>query len=193
LDILIFGRKTGPLAFPFQTIFSPKHDVKYNRRLRKKLRGRQYQFLQSKLVLLFLFLRFPRISPWWALKAQLQSQIDVALKLRQQKASVCTSEDSTIFFGVVLEDFIVSKTSSTLTILFLLGVTAGPFWLVAASIFAEGLRTSDVFRSSALGSSIFSVAGTSADPSIVGRGVGSLASVAEEVLPTKSGTVAGSI
>jgi hypothetical protein len=55
----------------------------------------------------------------------------------------------------VLEDFIVSKTSSTLTILFLLGVTAGPFWLVAASIFAEGLRTSDVFGSSALGSSIF--------------------------------------
>ena len=45
LDISIFGRKTGPLAFLFQTIFPPKHDVKYNRRLRKKLRGRQYQFL----------------------------------------------------------------------------------------------------------------------------------------------------
>jgi hypothetical protein len=74
-----------------------------------------------------------------------------------------------------------------------LGVTAGPFWLVAASIFAEGLRTSDVFGSSVLGSSIFSVAGTSADPSIFDREVGSLASVAEKVSPTNSGTVAGSI
>jgi hypothetical protein len=109
------------------------------------------------------------------------------------KVSVCTSEVSTIFFGVVLEDLIVSKTSSTLTILFLLGVTAGPFWLFVASIFVEGLKTSDVFVSSALGASIFSVAGTSASPSIFGRGVGSLASVAEEVSPINSGTVAGSI
>jgi hypothetical protein len=36
-----------------------------------------------------------------------------------------------------------------------LGVTAGPFWLFAASIFAEELKTSNVFVSSALGSSIF--------------------------------------
>jgi hypothetical protein len=55
----------------------------------------------------------------------------------------------------VLEDLIVSKTSSTLTILFLLGVTAGPLWLFVVSVFAEGLKTSDVFISSALGSSIF--------------------------------------
>jgi hypothetical protein len=52
-----------------------------------------------------------------------------------------------------------------------LGVTAGPFWLFAASIFVEGLKTSDVFVSSALDSSIFSVAGTSASPSIFGRGL----------------------
>ena len=60
---------------------------------------------------------------------------------------MCTSEVSTIFFVVVLEDLIVSKTSSTLTILFLLGVTAGPFWLFAASIFAEGLKISYVLVS----------------------------------------------
>jgi hypothetical protein len=58
----------------------------------------------------------------------------------------------------VLEDFIVSKTSRTLTILFLLGVIDGPFWLFGASAFAEGLRISDVFVSSAFGSSIFPVA-----------------------------------
>jgi hypothetical protein len=68
-----------------------------------------------------------------------------------------------------------------------------PFGFLLPQFFAEGLRTSDVFVSSALGSSIFSVAGTSASPSIFGRGVGSLASVAEEVSPTNSGTVAGSI
>jgi hypothetical protein len=68
---------------------------------------------------------------------------------------VCTSEVLAIFFGVVLEDLIVSKTSSTLTILFLLGVTAGPFWLFVASVFAEGLKISDDFTSSALVSSIF--------------------------------------
>jgi uncharacterized membrane protein YeiH len=71
------------------------------------------------------------------------------------KASVCASEVLTIFFGGVLEDLIVSKTSSTLTILFLLGVTAGPVWLFVESVFAEGFKTSHVFISSALGSSIF--------------------------------------
>jgi hypothetical protein len=88
---------------------------------------------------------------------------------------------------------IVSKTSSTLTILFLLGVTAGPVWLFVVSVFAEGLKTSDVFISSALGSSIFLVAGASANTSIFGSRVGSLASVAEEVPLANSGTVAGSI
>jgi hypothetical protein len=109
------------------------------------------------------------------------------------KASVCASEILTIFFGCVLEDLIVSKTSSTLTILFLLGVTAGPVWLFVVSVFAEGLKTSDVFISSALGSSIFLVAGASANTSIFGSRVGSLASVAEEVPLANSGTVAGSI
>jgi hypothetical protein len=118
---------------------------------------------------------------------------DCCFEASATKASVCTSEVSTIFFGVVLEDLIVSKTSSTLTNLFLFGVTAGPFWLFAASIFAEGLKTSDVFVSSVLGSSVFSVVGTSASSSIFGGGVGSLASVAEEVSPINSGTMAGSI
>jgi hypothetical protein len=75
------------------------------------------------------------------------------------KASICTSEVSTIFFGVVLQDFIVSKTSSTLTILFLLGVIAGPFWLFGASIFAKGLKISYVLVSVAFGSSIFFISG----------------------------------
>ena len=63
---------------------------------------------------------------------------------------MCTSEVSAIFLGVVLEDLIISKTSSTLTILFLLGFTARPLWLFVASVFAEGLKISDVFASSAL-------------------------------------------
>ena len=100
---------------------------------------------------------------------------------------------STIFFEVVLEDFIVSKTSSILTILFLLGVTTGPFWLFAASIFVEGLKISYVLVSVAFGSSIFSISGIMTDSSTFRRGVGSLASVAEEVSPANSGTVAGSI
>jgi hypothetical protein len=131
------------------------------------------------------------------------------------KASVDTSEVSTVFFGVMLEDLIVSKTSNTLTILFLFGVTVGPFWLFPVSNLAEGLKTSDVFAfsvlgssifyvagtsasslisgSRVLGSSIFSIAGTSASSLIPGSKVDSLASVAEEVSPANSGTVASSM
>jgi hypothetical protein len=94
------------------------------------------------------------------------------------------------WFGVMLEDLIVSKTSNTLTILFLFGVTVGPFLISATSISPEGLKISDiftpsadVFASSVLGSSIFSVTGNSANSLISGSGVGSLASVAEEVSP----------
>jgi hypothetical protein len=42
-------------------------------------------------------------------------------------ASADASEVSAVFFGVMLEDLIVYKTSNTLTILFLFGVTIGPF------------------------------------------------------------------
>jgi hypothetical protein len=41
--------------------------------------------------------------------------------------SVVSPWQTLLFLGVELEDFIVSSTSRTLTILFLLGVTAGPF------------------------------------------------------------------
>jgi hypothetical protein len=41
--------------------------------------------------------------------------------------SVFASGMATVFFGGVLEDLIVYRTSSTLTILFLFGVTAGTF------------------------------------------------------------------
>jgi hypothetical protein len=105
-----------------------------------------------------------------------------------------------VFFGVMLEDLIVSKTSNTLTIIFLFGVTVGPFLIFATSISPEGLKiydiftpSADVFASSVFGSSIFSVTGTSANSLISGSRVGSLASVAEEVSPANSGTVAGSI
>jgi hypothetical protein len=114
-------------------------------------------------------------------------------KASATKTSVDISEASTVFFGVMLEDLIVSKTSSTLTILFLFGVAAGPFWLFVASIFVGGLKISNVFVSPVLRSSIFSVVGASATSSIFGIGVGSLASLAEEASPINSGTVAGSI
>jgi hypothetical protein len=41
--------------------------------------------------------------------------------------SASASEVSAVFFGVVLGSLIVSKTSNTLTIIFLFGVTVGPF------------------------------------------------------------------
>src|SRR5688572_6600057 len=44
----------------------------------------------------------------------------------------------------MLEDLIVSKTSNTLTILFLFGVTVGPFLIFATSISTEGLKISDI-------------------------------------------------
>jgi Mn2+/Fe2+ NRAMP family transporter len=84
---------------------------------------------------------------------------------------------SAIFFGVVLEDFIVSNTSRTLTILFLLGVTARPFLVFSTSTFAEGLKISDVFVPSALGSSIFLAFGVAVSSSVLCAGIGSLASV----------------
>jgi hypothetical protein len=93
----------------------------------------------------------------------------------------------------VLEDFIVSKTSRTLTILFLLGVAASPFWFFAASVFTEGLKISCVLVSVASGSSIFFISDIIIGSSTFGRRVGSLALVAEEVSPTYSGTVVGSI
>jgi hypothetical protein len=58
--------------------------------------------------------------------------------------SICAFGASAIFLGVELEDFIVSSTSRTLTILFLLGVIAGPFWVFGTSTSAEGLKISDV-------------------------------------------------
>ena len=61
------------------------------------------------------------------------------------EASVEVSAIPTLFFGVVLEDLIVSKTSSTFTILFLFGVIVGPFWIFAAPTFTIGLKTSDAF------------------------------------------------
>jgi hypothetical protein len=72
-------------------------------------------------------------------------------------SSICVFEASAALFGVELEDFIVSSTSKTLTILFLLGVVVRSFCAfdIDTSTLAEGLKTSDVLVSSALGSSIF--------------------------------------
>jgi glucose uptake protein GlcU len=106
---------------------------------------------------------------------------------------ICALGALAFFFGVELEDFIVSSTSRTLTILFLLGVIAGPFWVFGTSISAEGLKISDVFVPSALGSPIFSAFGVAVSSSVFYACASSLASVAEEVSPTNSGTIAGSM
>jgi hypothetical protein len=98
-----------------------------------------------------------------------------------------------IFSGEELEAFIVSSTSSTLAILFLLGVAARHFCVFDTSTPAEGLRTSNVFIPSILGSSILSVFGIAAGSSIPCVRAGPLASIAEEVSPPNSGTMAGSI
>jgi hypothetical protein len=107
--------------------------------------------------------------------------------------SICASGASAILFGMVLEDFIVSNTSRTLTILFLLGVTAGPFWVFGTSTSAEGLKISDVFVPSALGPSILSAFGVAAGSSFFCVRAGHLASIAIEVSPPNSGTEAGSM
>src|SRR5699024_10656955 len=85
--------------------------------------------------------------------------------------SASASEVSAVFSGVVLGSLIVSKTSNTLTILFLFGVTVGPFLIFAASIPSEGLKISDIFAPlvDAFASSIFSVDGTSASSLVSGN------------------------
>ena len=93
----------------------------------------------------------------------------------------------------MFEDIIVSKTSSTFTILFLFGVTNGPFWIFLVSAFAEGLKISNIFCPSILDFSAFSAKGASDFSSIFGTGAGSVASEAKETSPMNSGTVAGSI
>jgi hypothetical protein len=54
--------------------------------------------------------------------------------------SVCASGASTIFFGMVLEDFIVSNTSRTLTILFLLGSLLDLFGFLALQLQPKDLK-----------------------------------------------------
>jgi hypothetical protein len=80
-----------------------------------------------------------------------------------------------------------------LTILFLFGVTAGPFWFFNISTLAEGLKISNIFVPSVLGFYAFFAEGASAFSSIFDTEVGSLISVAEEVSPANSGTEAGSM
>ena len=86
--------------------------------------------------------------------------------------SICAFWASAIFLGVELEDFIVSSTSRTLTILFLLGVTAGPFWVCGTPTSAEGLKISDIFVPSAFGSSILSAFGVAVSSSAFCAGIG---------------------
>jgi hypothetical protein len=110
------------------------------------------------------------------------------------------------FPGVELEAFTVSSTSSTLAILFLLGVAARPFCILGTVISTEGLKTSNIFYPSAFGSSALSllvfasaclaegafgmVAGSS---SFCVEGIGSFGAAAEEVSLPNLGTMAGSI
>jgi hypothetical protein len=107
--------------------------------------------------------------------------------------SICVFGASAVFFGVVLEDFIVSSTSSTLTILFLLGVAVRSFCAFGTVIPAEGLVTSNIFVFSASISLILSAFGIIVGSSFFCVRAGPLASVAVEVSPPNSGTVAGSM
>jgi hypothetical protein len=109
---------------------------------------------------------------------------------------------STVFLGVELV-FIVSSASSTLTILFLLGVALRSFCSFGTVTSAEGLVTSNISVYLTTISLILSVFGSAnltedafgfaAGSSTFCVSSGSLASVAEEVSPSNSGTVAGSI
>jgi hypothetical protein len=68
-------------------------------------------------------------------------------------ALICIFEVSVIFSeGIELEAFTDSSTSSTLAIIFLLGVTARPFCAFGTVTYAEGLKTSNVFVPLILGS-----------------------------------------
>jgi hypothetical protein len=105
--------------------------------------------------------------------------------------------------GIELEAFTDSSISSTLAILFLLGVVVRPFCASGTATSAEGLKTSNVFVPSILGSSILSVFGSAnlaegafgiaANSSIFCVGAGPFASIDEEVSLLNSGTMAGSI
>jgi hypothetical protein len=105
---------------------------------------------------------------------------------------------------VELEAFTVSSTSSTLAILFLLGVATRPFCAFGIVTFTEGLKTSNVFVLLILGSSVLSVFGSAnlaegAFGKVAGssafyvKGIGSFGAAAEEVSPQNSGTTAGSM
>jgi hypothetical protein len=110
---------------------------------------------------------------------------------------------STVFFGVELEDFIVSSTSSTFTILLFLGVVARSFCAFGVATPAEGLITFNAFVFSTSTSSILvafdysdlpdDAFGIAAGFSVFCIIIGSSASVAEEVSPPNSGTVVGSM
>jgi hypothetical protein len=72
LDILVFGHNIELLAFLPQITFFPKHVVQYNQELRKMLRVWEWQLVQTEVVLKllfpFLFLQFPGIPFWRALR-----------------------------------------------------------------------------------------------------------------------------
>jgi hypothetical protein len=87
--------------------------------------------------------------------------------------SICVSDALAVFLGVVLEDFIVSSTSSTLTILFLLGVAVRSFCAFGTVTSAEGLITSNIFVFSTSASSILMAFGS---PDLAGDAFGIVAS-----------------
>jgi hypothetical protein len=102
-----------------------------------------------------------------------------------------------------LKFFIVSSTSSTLTILFLLGVVVRTFCAFGIVTSAEGLMTFNIFVLSTSASSIlmafgspdlgYDAFGIATGSSTFCVAASSLALVAEEVSPPNSGTMADSI
>jgi hypothetical protein len=81
----------------------------------------------------------PALVPAWLFAASASVSYD----------SAYVFEASALFPGVELELFIVSSTSSTLTILFLLGIAVRSFCVFGTITSTEGLVTSNIFVPSA--------------------------------------------
>jgi hypothetical protein len=116
-----------------------------------------------------------------------------AASASQAVVPICVFGVSAIFLGVELQDFIVSSTSRTLTILFLLGSLLDLSGFLALQLLPKDLKFLMFLSLQLSALQFFSTFGAAVSSSVFCASAGSLASVAEEVSPTNSGTVAGSI
>jgi hypothetical protein len=148
-DILICSHNIELLVFPLQIAFCLKHVVQYNQVLWKMLRELKRQFLGRICLIAPFFVSSSPVSKDFSLAGS-EGPASASVWLFAASASdgfvsICVFDASAVFLGVVLEDFIVSSTSSTLTILFLLGVVVRSFCAFGTVTSAEGLITSNIF------------------------------------------------